>query len=153
MRSEPIQIIGMNVFGWCFRSPPFVRRLYTQGDLYAPQQLRDQNEQAPRWQPTLAAGNHIDLKLRVGGWDVGGWESEFTTHDIAALRQGARLVKGDLAIAALTSEAAVVRDNQLFDRNIFQRLADFRRHVFGAVGLQRAVTYGADAEIGRASCR
>jgi hypothetical protein len=78
-----------------------------------------------RWRENLAAGNDVDLELWVGGGDVCRRESEFTTHDIATLRQGTRLVKGDLAIAALASEAAVVRDNQLFRRNIFQRLADF----------------------------
>src|SRR6202011_6242310 len=76
----------------------------------------------------LAAGYDVDLKFWIGGGDVRRRESEFAAHDIATLGQGTRLVKSDLTIAALTSEAAVVGDNQLFRRNIFQRFADFRRH-------------------------
>jgi hypothetical protein len=60
---------------------------------------------------SLPASHHIDLELRVGGRHVRGWQSEFTAHDIATLCQSARLVKCDLAIAALSSKAAVARDD------------------------------------------
>ena len=61
----------------------------------------------------LAFGTTSSLQHRVGGGHVVRRQAEFAADDVAALRDGARLVERDLAVAALAAEAAVARDDQL----------------------------------------
>src|SRR5215467_3703632 len=55
----------------------------------------------------ITAGNNINLENRIGCRDVGGGQAQFAPHDVAALSDGAGLIEGNLAVAALASEAAV----------------------------------------------
>src|SRR6185437_3666755 len=84
----------------------------------------------------LAAGDDIELQLRVGCGHVSRFETELFAHDIAALSDGAGLVESDFARAALAAEAAVARDDELVGRDVLERLANFGGDIFGAVGLE-----------------
>jgi hypothetical protein len=58
---------------------------------------------------------------------------------VGALRDRARLVKCDLAVAPLTPETAVARHGRALGWNVFLGRADFGGHVLGAVLLQHAM--------------
>src|SRR5262245_20283434 len=82
----------------------------------------------------------------VRSGDVGFGEAELAAYDVAALGDGAGLVEGDLAIAALTSESAIAGHDELLGGNEVQGVADLAGDVFGAVGLQNAMADGSDAD-------
>src|SRR6185369_12903349 len=58
-----------------------------------------------------------------------------------------RFVERDLAIAALPAETAVAGHDQAFGRDTLQSFANLASHIFRPVRLQRAMTYGADADL------
>ena len=97
--------------------------------------------------PRRRLGHDINLKRRVGRRNVGRLQPELLANDVAALSDGAGLVERDLAVAALTAEAAVARHDQLLGRDVLERGADGVGDLLGAVGLQRAVADGADADL------
>src|SRR5437762_2237023 len=88
----------------------------------------------------------VGLQRRVGGRDVRDVEAELFANDVAPLRDRRGFVEGDLAIAALTAEAAVAGDDQLLRRDVCERRANRVGDLRGPVGLQRTVTHGADAD-------
>src|SRR5689334_2640829 len=77
----------------------------------------------------IPAGHHVDLQHWIGSRYVRRRQPQLPADNVAALRDGARLVEGDLAVAALTPEPAIARDDQAFRRDVLQRLADFAGHV------------------------
>src|SRR5439155_27381306 len=79
----------------------------------------------------------VGLQHRVGRRDVGDVEAELFTNDVAPLRDRRGFVEGDLAIAALTAEAAVAGDDQLLRRNVFERRANRIGDSGGPIGLDR----------------
>src|SRR5213594_2407734 len=71
----------------------------------------------------VSARHDVDLQARIGGGHVGRRQTELAADDVAALRDRARLVERNLAVAALPAEPAVARHDQVFGRNVLQRLS------------------------------
>src|SRR3954467_3679053 len=85
------------------------------------------------------AGDDIQLKRGIGGRHIRLRHAELAANDVAALRDCTRLVKRDLAVAALPAEPTVARDDELLGGDVFERGADGARDLFRAVGLERSM--------------
>src|SRR5258708_17105262 len=80
--------------------------------------------------------HHMDLEHRVGCRYVLYRQPELAPHNVASLRDRARLVERDLSVTALPTEAAIAGYDQALRRDILQSLADLAGHVFGPIGLK-----------------
>src|SRR5216110_3540351 len=69
-------------------------------------------------------GDDVDLEPWVGGRHTRHRQPQLAADDVTALRDRARFVERDLAVAALASEAAVARHDQPLRRDVLQRLPD-----------------------------
>src|SRR4051812_1463703 len=91
----------------------------------------------------------VDLQRRIGRGYVGLFQPELRADDVAALRDGTRLVKSDFAVASLSAETAIARDDELLGIDVLERGADGAGNVLGAIRLQRPVAHRADADLFR----
>src|SRR4030095_5351848 len=95
----------------------------------------------------VSSGNDIDLQPRVGRGHGGRRQTQLTAGVVAPLRDRARLVERDLAVAALPAESAVARNDQPFGRDVLQRISNLARDVLGPIGLQHAMADRTDADL------
>ena len=87
-----------------------------------------------------------DASCRIGRRPDVARAAELAADDVGALRDGAGLVEGDLAIAALPAEAAVARHDETLAGWISAPRGS-RRRVLRPIRLQRAVADGADGDL------
>src|SRR3954471_22196293 len=74
------------------------------------------NRSTSRLAPDLRSGgfrHDVDLQGWIRRRDICLFQAELAADDIAALRDRARLVERDFAVAALASEPAIARDDEL----------------------------------------
>src|SRR5436309_13489057 len=88
----------------------------------------------------VPAWHDIDLQNWIGGRHVRRGQPELTPHDVAALRDRARLVECDLAVAALTAEAAVARNDQAHARDVLQRHTHLGSYLLRTIGMKLPVS-------------
>src|SRR5580765_5946360 len=89
----------------------------------------------------------VVLPKWIGGRHARHRQPQLAADDVTALRDRARFVERDLAVAALASEAAVARHDQPLRRDVLQRLPDLAGDVLRPIRLQRSVTDRADADL------
>ena len=104
------------------------------------------NRRAERW----GAATPGEPQLRIGRPHARFGQAELAADDVGALDQRHALVEGDAPRQALAAEAAIGADDELLLGDVFQRLADQRRHVLGRLDHRVAMVDHADA---RSSCR
>src|SRR5437016_10725741 len=87
----------------------------------------------------IPSRHYILLQLRIRGRDIGRGQSQLAAHDVAALGDGAGLVKSDIAVAPLPAEATIAGQNQTLGGNVLQSFANFGGYLSRAISLNSAM--------------
>ena len=88
-----------------------------------------------------------EVKLGVGGANVGFGEAEFSAHDVGAFDERDAFVIGDAAGETFAAKAAIGGNDEAFGRDVFERLSDQTGDMLGRFDDRVAVVDDADADL------